>query len=392
MSRLVVALALLASVNATVFFEDRFTNGMEKWKSSNWKPDEMGTWTHTSGEWFGDEEECKGMATTDDMKHHAISAQLDTPASTTGDKPLIVQFTVKHEKKDYSFCGGGYIKLLSKLNQDTFGGDDEYEIMFGPDLCGYDVSRIHLIFNHEKENLLKDEDIKLEYDEKNEYTHLYTLILENDGTYQVLFDEKEKAKGKLSEEWGFPSEFIKDPEQSKPKDWVDVKKIEDPEEVKPEGYDDIKAEIPDPDAEKPDDWDDEDDGEWEAPLIDNPEYKGPWKPTMIDNPEYKGPWEHPMIPNPDYKPNTYAKYDALNYIGFELWTVNAGSIFDNILITDDKEYATQVALETFHKIIENEEAAKTEWKKLNEPESDDVEDEEDLFEPPAGDDDEHSEL
>ena len=31
--------------------------------------------------------------------------------------------------------------------------------------------------------------------------------------------------------------------------------------------------IPDPDAKKPDDWDDEIDGEWEAPQIDNPDYK-----------------------------------------------------------------------------------------------------------------------
>lgn len=31
--------------------------------------------------------------------------------------------------------------------------------------------------------------------------------------------------------------------------------------------------IPDPDAKKPDDWDDEMDGEWEPPMITNPEYK-----------------------------------------------------------------------------------------------------------------------
>ena len=40
-----------------------------------------------------------------------------------------------------------------------------------------------------------------------------------------------------------------------------------------------KAEhIADPDATKPEDWDDEMDGEWEPPMIDNPEYKGEWKP------------------------------------------------------------------------------------------------------------------
>ena len=32
--------------------------------------------------------------------------------------------------------------------------------------------------------------------------------------------------------------------------------------------------IPDPDAEKPEDWDDDMDGEWEPPMIPNPEYKG----------------------------------------------------------------------------------------------------------------------
>ena len=31
---------------------------------------------------------------------------------------------------------------------ETFGGDDPYHVMFGPDLCGYDVSHIHMIFNH----------------------------------------------------------------------------------------------------------------------------------------------------------------------------------------------------------------------------------------------------
>ena len=81
------------------------------------------------------------------------------------------------------------------------------------------------------------------------------------------------------------------PTHTQPEDWVDAKKIEDPEEAKPEGYDDIPAQIEDPEAEMPDDWDEEDDGEWEPPMISNPDFKGEWKPTMIDNPDYKGPWE-----------------------------------------------------------------------------------------------------
>ena len=83
---------------------------------------------------------------------------------------------------------------------------------------------------------------------------------------------------KLQDQFDFlePKE-IKDPDASKPADWVEQAKIPDPDVVKPEGYDDIPAEIPDPEAKKPDDWDDEMDGEWEPPQIDNPEYKGEWK-------------------------------------------------------------------------------------------------------------------
>lgn len=50
--------------------------------------------------------------------------------------------------------------------------------------------------------------------------------------------------------------------------------MDDPEDSKPDDWDDEPATIPDPDASKPDDWDDEEDGEWQAPQIDNPEYKG----------------------------------------------------------------------------------------------------------------------
>lgn len=80
-------------------------------------------------------------------------------------------------------------------------------------------------------------------------------------------------------------------------------------------------------AEKPDDWDDEEDGEWEPPMVKNPDFKGKWKPKMIANPDYKGPWEHPMVPNPDYKPDSKLgqRCTACTHVGFELWQVGARS-------------------------------------------------------------------
>jgi len=130
---------------------------------------------------------------------------------------------------------------------------------------------------------------------------------------------------------------------------VDAKKVPDPEDVKPEGYDDIPAKIPDPDATKPEDWEDEDDGEWEPPSIDNPEYKGPFKAKMIDNPEYKGEWVHPMVPNPDYKEDASLATRCVDcaMVGFELWQVKSGTVFDDIIVTDDLEEAKAFAKETF---------------------------------------------
>jgi len=64
---------------------------------------------------------------------------------------------------------------------------------------------------------------------------------------------------------------------------------------KPEDWPEVPAKLADPAASKPEDWDDEEDGEWEAPLIDNPAYKGEWKAKTIPNPGYKGAWVAPDI-------------------------------------------------------------------------------------------------
>ncbi|RLV62189.1 hypothetical protein DV515_00019573, partial [Chloebia gouldiae] len=106
--------------------------------------------------------------------------------------------------------------------------------------------------------------------------------------------------------------------------------------------------IPDPDAKKPEDWDEEMDGEWEPPVIQNPEYKGEWRPQQIDNPDYKGKWVHPEIDNPEYSPDPLLySYDSFGVIGLDLWQVKSGTIFDNFLITDDEKLAEEVGNETW---------------------------------------------
>ena len=87
-------------------------------------------------------------------------------------------------------------------------------------------------------------------------------------------------------------------------------------------------------------------------MIDNPDYKGEWKPKMIDNPEYKGKWEHPMIENPEYKYDENMHKvckDGCTHVGFEIWQVKTGTLFDDIIVTDSIEEAEEYAQKTFFK-------------------------------------------
>jgi len=364
------ALLFVVYVSCETHFEEEFGKGWDnRWVVSSWKKSEgqAGEFKVTAGDYYGDKEADKGLQTTQDARFYATSAKF--PSFSNKGKDLVLQYSVKYTQK--IGCGCAYIKLLpSTLDQEHFSGDSDYHIMFGPDVCGYSTKKVHVIFNYKGKNHLINKDIKCETDR---LTHLYTLIVHPDNTYEVLLDQKEVGKGSLFEDWDFlPAKEIKDPNQSKPSDWVDQKEIADPEDVKPEGWDEIPKFIVDPEATKPEDWDDELDGEWEAPQISNPEYKGEWRAKQIPNPEYKGEWVHPLIPNPEYaEDKEIYSYSDIGAVGFELWQVEAGTIFDNIIVTDSLEEANALAEKTFvaHKDAEKKALDDLEEKKKAEEEA-----------------------
>jgi calreticulin len=352
----VLVLLVLHYSNCKVFFSEDFTDGdkwQERWVESTHKGAEAGKFVLTAGKFYNDPEKDKGIQTSEDARFYALSSKFP-PFSNEG-KPLVVQFSVKHEQN--IDCGGGYLKLFDcSLDQKDMHGETPYNIMFGPDICGPGTKKVHVIFNYKGKNLLVNKDIRCKDDE---YTHLYTLVVKPDNTYVVKIDNEKVESGELESDWNFlPPKKIKDPEAKKPEDWDDKAKIDDPDDSKPEDWDKPEH-IADPDAVKPEDWDDEMDGEWEPPMIDNPDYKGEWKPKQIDNPNYKGPWVHPEIDNPEYTEdsNLYA-YKEFCAIGFDLWQVKSGTIFDNVLITDDEEYAKKVGDETWGVLKEGEKKMK----------------------------------
>merc|ERR1719376_432726 len=94
-----------------------------------------------------------------------------------------------------------------KLDQADMHGDSPYNVMFGPDICGPGTKK----------------DIRCKDDV---FTHLYTLILNTDGSFEVLIDNEKAESGTLTDDWDFlPPKKIKDPEAKKPADWVDNAKM-----------------------------------------------------------------------------------------------------------------------------------------------------------------------
>lgn len=337
-----------------------------------------------------------GLVLKSRAKHHAISALLNKPF-VFKDKPLIVQYEVNFQ--DGIDCGGAYIKLLSDskdLELEQFHDRTPYSIMFGPDKCGEDY-KLHFIFRHknplngdveEKHAKRPDVDLKKIYTDKK--THLFTLVLNPDNSYETFIDQSSVSRGSLLTDVVppvNPPKEIDDPKDSKPEDWDERAKIPDPEAVKPEEWDEeALAKVPDPDAvkpdgwldeepefvsdptaEKPDDWDEEMDGEWEAPqvpnpactsapgcgewkppMVNNPKYKGKWKAPLIDNPNYQGVWSPRKIPNPDHFEDLHPfRMEPFRAVGLELWSMTSDIYFDNFIITTEKEVADRWAADSW---------------------------------------------
>uniref|UniRef100_A0A8D0EHF7 Calreticulin 3 n=1 Tax=Strix occidentalis caurina TaxID=311401 RepID=A0A8D0EHF7_STROC len=303
--------AALGSARAAVYFQEQFLDrGWARWVSSEYKVD-LRRFKLPAGKFYGDAvyfffangENCKF--------NYYIFTGLQTSRNSEF-YTLVIQYTVKHEQK--IDCGGGYVKnFSSNLDQKNLSGDSHYYIMFGPDICGSEIRKVHF------SRFLKIE-LAFFKTRVDGYTHLYTLIIRK----------------------------INDPTVRKPsEDWDDLMQIDDPNDIKPEDWDEPEY-VMDTSAGKPEDWDDAVNGEWHYPMVKNPLYRGEWKPRQIDNPNYRGVWPHPQIDNPNYSPDfSIYSYENIGIIGLDIWQVRSGTIFDNFLITDDEVYAEDFGNETW---------------------------------------------
>ncbi|GAA5975814.1 hypothetical protein JCM10908_005289 [Rhodotorula pacifica] len=335
-----------------------------------------------------------GLVLSTKAAHHAISAPLDQVFDPKG-KPLVLSYEVKLQNG--LDCGGAYVKLLSEsdegIHAEEFSDKTPYTIMFGPDRCGA-TSKVHFIFRHKNPltGEIEEKHLKSPPAPKiTKTTAVYTLIVRpEDQTYEIRINNEKAKSGSLLEDFTpavNPPKEIDDPEDVKPSDWVETPKISDPDATKPADWDEDApasieapdaeipadwlenepATVPDPDAEKPEEWSDEDDGDWIAPQvpnpkcegvsgcgpwkrpeIPNPEFKGKWFAPLIDNPDYKGPWSPRKIPNPSYYEDlTPADFSPIAGLGFELWSMTDGILFDNIYLGTSEQDLEQFISDTY---------------------------------------------
>jgi calreticulin len=174
-------------------------------------------------------------------------------------------------------------------------------------------------------------------------------VIHANQSYKIIKDNFSDIESHLEDAFRYaPPRLIPDPNEIKPDDWEDIEKIDDPDDVPPPWVDNVPQFIPDESAKRPSDWNDRVQGAWTPPLVPNPVYRQDWKPRQIPNPAFRGDWIAKNVSNPDYVGDPkFGKPEDLCYVGIDVEQDVAGAIWDNILVTDDFEYAQKVLLENW---------------------------------------------
>lgn len=305
-----------------------------------------------------------------------ISSKFSSPLKLDDDT-LVVQFEARYDQPLQ--CGGAYIMLYGEDSQMS------YVIKFGPDLCSPN-NRVHFNFTHKNKLTGKFVEHRLieppiANDISPGISHLYTLTIRSDNSFEILVDTISMLQGDLLVDFTpsvNPPKEIDDPNDKKPKNFDDKEMIYDKSVKKPADWEqpefipnpaklnppkgwlsDEPDRIPDPSAKKPVDWDEDFFGKWEAPLIDNPKckigcgkyspplmknpkFKGVWRPPKIRNPDYQGQWTPRKIPNPHYYSDTQVhNFQALFGLKLETKIISSKVGFNNILVTTNESMVHQ---------------------------------------------------
>ena len=311
----------------------------------------MGRFRISSGINYVDRRQQRGLQTVDDHREYLISSKFNKCFNTTG-RDFILQFSLKLEAKIEK--GQAYLKVLgNRMKPNQFSKKTPWHFLFGPDFWNWDRKHIDFRVYRNRTEYRTVQPI-LAFDDL--YTHVYTLVIFANQSYKIMKDNFTDIEGHLEDAFTYaPPRYIPDPLEEKPDDWEDVETIDDPDDIPPPWLENVPQFIPDESAKRPENWNDATQGAWTPPLVPNPEWRKDWQPRQIPNPAFRGDWVPRNITNPDYVGDPkFGKPEDLCYIGIDVEQDSAGSIWDNILVTDDWEYAQKMMEETFFSIQEKE--------------------------------------
>lgn len=308
------SLPALAWGKTEVYFEDHTQNAQFRdWQVPIAKEEKLGFWRVIDGE-------DGGARTTSDQHRHVFLKHLWQTFSTEN-RTFVLQLSVRFPPGVE--CAGGYINLYDKNASMVFLDQMGVPLLsFGPNICGRDQQVLVSWRYRGKQHAIR-KDIPTPYDT---VSHLYTLHVQPDQTYEVFVDWERVASGSLTRDWRMlPPRYIQDVNAPRPADWQTAAEIDDPADVRPADWDESK--------------------------------RGPWQPRRIPNPKYEGPWVPPVIENPEYyrDDRLYVLEDVMA-MGFDVWQSQSGTTFGHILITDSLEYARNESMRTWRPLYERQKA------------------------------------
>jgi calreticulin len=191
----VFAFAAVVAVASAALYEEKFGDDFAD-RFVNVKKDGLGEFVSSAGKYYNDAEADKGIKTSQDAKFYGLVGKMEK-FSNEG-KKLIISFRVKHEQN--IDCGGGYIKLFPSSDDLENIDLEGYNIMFGPDICGPGTRKVHVIFDYKGKKHLVSKTISCKTDEDS---HLYTLIVNPDNSYEVQIDGEMADGGALTDDFDF---------------------------------------------------------------------------------------------------------------------------------------------------------------------------------------------
>lgn len=81
-------------------------------------------------------------------------------------------------------------------------------LMFGPDICGTQTKKLHVILSYQGQNYPLKKELECETDK---LTHFYTFVLRPDASYSILIDGRERDSGSMYTDWDIlPPRKIRD--------------------------------------------------------------------------------------------------------------------------------------------------------------------------------------